>query len=304
MTKSQKTVATLGLTFTAGAVLVIALCFVASCLGGNCGAVLSATGIGPEVTLPVLAIAGVLVLLVALALIAIAYSSLDLTDRQQALGLPEGSVRAVIALSLIVLFAILGVFLYASLATSGKISVVTGITPDQLKQFQQSLPSGQIVLSVPSGTSQSLTYSVYYREIINPASEDFAKQLLILIGAAVTSLTGFYFGARTATSAASAASSGTTQGIAPTLRAIDPNTIARGAQPTPVQLSGESLDLIKEVKIVLGADQVVATDVLSNASVVKCQLALTTASPAGSWDVIATDGVGRKAQLSKALTVT
>jgi hypothetical protein len=72
-------------------------------------------GIGP---LPLLAIGGVLVLILMLTVVAIIFSILGLTNKEQAMGLPEGSIRAVIALSLIVLFAILSVFLYQGVSFS------------------------------------------------------------------------------------------------------------------------------------------------------------------------------------------
>ena len=54
-----------------------------------------------ETALPLLAIGGVVVLVLLLTAVAIMFSILNLTDPRQAMGLPEGSIRAVIALSLI-----------------------------------------------------------------------------------------------------------------------------------------------------------------------------------------------------------
>ena len=69
------------------------------------------------IKLPLLMILGVMALLATLALVAVAFSVADLSDETQALGLPEGSVRAVIALSLIVILAIFSIYLYSSLAS-------------------------------------------------------------------------------------------------------------------------------------------------------------------------------------------
>ena len=73
----------------------------------------SLTGASIIVTLVV--IAGVIGLLAVLMMTALAFSSVKLADSTQALGLPEGSVRAVIALSLIVIFIIIVVFLFGNL---------------------------------------------------------------------------------------------------------------------------------------------------------------------------------------------
>src|SRR5712691_102265 len=72
----------------------------------------------PAIRLPVLVITGVMALFATLALVAVTFSVAGLTDPTQALGLPEGSVRAAIALSLIVIFAITSIYLHASLKDS------------------------------------------------------------------------------------------------------------------------------------------------------------------------------------------
>lgn len=160
----------------------------------------------PEVLLPILAIAGILALLDALALVSIAFAAFDLDDKTKALALPEGSVRAVIALSLIVLFAILSIFLYASLSQEN--AVVSGLTTAQQKDFIGKLSpdqQSQVVsraTGATSGSSPEPTYTVSLRTSASQPSQDFAKQLLVLIGTLVTSVAGFYFGAQTAASAA------------------------------------------------------------------------------------------------------
>jgi uncharacterized membrane protein (DUF485 family) len=68
------------------------------------------------VPLTVLALGGVLALISILALVAATFSALNLTDSSQALGLPEGTIRAVIALSLIMIFVISALFLFGRLA--------------------------------------------------------------------------------------------------------------------------------------------------------------------------------------------
>jgi hypothetical protein len=71
------------------------------------------TNVGIEVILPILLVYGVVTLLVALAALVGILSSFGLTDRSGkfALGLPEGSIQAVIALILVLIFAITAVFL-------------------------------------------------------------------------------------------------------------------------------------------------------------------------------------------------
>jgi hypothetical protein len=69
------------------------------------------------IKLPLLVIIGVMALFTTLALVAVTFSVAGLSDPSQALGLPEGSVRAAIALALIVIFSITAIFFYNSLAS-------------------------------------------------------------------------------------------------------------------------------------------------------------------------------------------
>ena len=71
------------------------------------------------IRLPILAIVGVMALLFCMAVISVAFAALNLSDKTQALALPEGSVRAVIALCLIVLFAIMTIFMFWKLVCPG-----------------------------------------------------------------------------------------------------------------------------------------------------------------------------------------
>jgi hypothetical protein len=70
---------------------------------------------GFERTLPAALITGVIALIIALAGLILLLNLLGLSDKRAALGMPEGSVRAVIALMLILLFSIMAVFLYSSI---------------------------------------------------------------------------------------------------------------------------------------------------------------------------------------------
>lgn len=86
-----------------------------------------------EIQLPLLLSAGVVLLLMALSAVTVVFHHQQLTDPKEALGLPQGSVRAVIALTLILIFAISSIYLYsrnASLTTR----TALGITPGSAGQ--------------------------------------------------------------------------------------------------------------------------------------------------------------------------
>ena len=70
--------------------------------------------------LPLMVIVGVIVLLIVISLVTFTFSVLGLASKKQALGLPDGSVRSIIALMLLVLFSIMALYLFNSIAT-GKV---------------------------------------------------------------------------------------------------------------------------------------------------------------------------------------
>jgi hypothetical protein len=84
-----------------------------------------------SIVVTLVVIASVIGLLAVLMMTALAFSSVKLSDSTQALGLPEGSVRAVIALSLIVIFVIVVVFLFGNLRRD--LSKIEHLTGEQIK---------------------------------------------------------------------------------------------------------------------------------------------------------------------------
>jgi hypothetical protein len=271
-------------------------------------------GLEDHVGLPLLAISGVVLLISILALMAIAYSMFDLDDKTQALGLPEGSVRAVIALSLVLLFAILAVYLYSSLASGGVMQTVKAMTPQQtvaLLKVLQDTPSSianettgelmdatavaALAKAVPTSTDR---LSISYRPPQNQAAVNFATQLVAIIGTLVTSVAGFYFGSKTAGTGQGSGTSSPT----PVLRSISPTSAKTGTGPTAFTLNGDSLNQIANVKIVLGSKSIAGTDVISNEGTVEFKIDFTGAA-VGNWDVIATDAFGKSVKLPGALTV-
>jgi len=79
------------------------------------------------------------------ALTAIAFVVFGLDDNSQALGLREGSVRAVVALSLVPLFTILSVYLYGSLAASSQLQTARNLARSDALGMLAILPPSQIV---------------------------------------------------------------------------------------------------------------------------------------------------------------
>lgn len=256
-------------------------------------------------SLPLVAIGGVVVLVLLLTAVATMFSILSLTNNTQALGLPEGSIRAVIALSLIVLFAILSVFLYQNISKgTGPVAEIKQMTPADRSLFFQTHTNARDIQSVES-TVKPGTYDVSYRSS-NPASEDFAKQLLVLLGTLMTAVTSFYLGAGSVTSGVKAGSdaAGGPAAAPPTLSGINPpsHALASGG-PLHLEIKGANLNGIKQVKITKDGVEIIATNVTSSQSAVVCDLDVSTAT-SGAWNVEVNDGGANSASLPGALTIT
>jgi len=260
-------------------------------------------GGGEQAQLPLLAIGGVILLILLLTIVSMVFSLLGLTNKDQAMGLPEGSIRSVIAISLIVLFAILAVFLYDGIKY-GTVYEIKNLSDAQRLQFIKDHPAAPNIQSFPNGTATADNqplYDVTYSSA-NPASDDFAKQLLVLLGTLMTAVTSFYLGAGTASQAAG------TSVPTVTVTGLDPTThsIAKDGATIHLQVSGNNLNIITRAKIVRGGVQILGTNVRSNPTSLTCDIAVSqhTTPPDGPWDVVVDDGGSKSAILQGALTIT
>jgi TRAP-type C4-dicarboxylate transport system permease small subunit len=162
----------------------------------------------PIFGLPIIAIFGIMMLFGALALVASLFAGMGLSDPQQALGLPDGSIRAAIALSLIVLFAIISIMLYQSISKPYEIAHVSKAAVDVLVK---DTTSNHVVAVIPechteatdctscTASTEPCPQMLYTVDVLQPQGReatDLAKQLLILIGTLMTSVTSFYFASR------------------------------------------------------------------------------------------------------------
>src|SRR4051794_9774028 len=104
-----------------------------------------------SVRLPLLVIAGLVSLIALLAVMAIAFKTVHLANQTQALGLPDGTVRAVIALSLILIFAVVTVYLFSNLSDMGDVS------SQELEALRNQIAktTGNRALAVPPTTTDT-----------------------------------------------------------------------------------------------------------------------------------------------------
>lgn len=282
---------------------------------------------GPELTLPLVVIVGVVVLLVTLALVAVTFSLLDLSDKGQALALPEGSVRAVIALMLLVVFAIAAIFLYSNVSSSGQIKQWAAVTEDQLADLRKQVtvvliqptavvptaPGQAAPAPATTGQPQAVpvpakpTFTVYYRDISSAAGDDIAKQLIVLLGTLVTAVASFYFGSSSVASARDAADRARTGGGGPNAASVDPPILKADGSSQRLTITGANLAKVNAVKLKsadgkasISAD---AGSVKASDTTVVCTVTVPAKAPGGQWDVVVSDNANNDSTVPKGITI-
>ena len=103
----------------------------------------------------------------------------NLSNPNEALGLPTGSVRAIIALALILIFSILSVFMFQLLTEPQTTTTITTQSFSNVTEGNLTITNSTQIIK---GTSADVI--------------DFSKQMLTTISTLVVAIAAFYFGTR------------------------------------------------------------------------------------------------------------
>lgn len=259
----------------------------------------------PEVVLPILVLVCAVCLLAALAFVAGGFAALGLSDHRYALSLPEGSVRALIALLLISLFVITAIHLYNRLRfplENSTIKEYSGISETQLEQ----IPPGQIisirVRTEGEGQTEEKVYDVERRLPAVEASEEshrFAQQILTSVSTLVIAVAGFYFGTRSV-----AVARGGTVPLTPAIiDSINPADGNKGNKMN-IEIFGKNLEWTKTVKLVaIGSDEMEPKVIKCSATRIECELDIPANQSAGPYNLILVNKDGGETLKTEAFTV-
>lgn len=174
-------------------------------------------------TIVILLVAGFVSVTLLLYLGTIILRAAGLTTNEEALGMPEGSIRALIAMSLILMFAIIGVtVLYSGIG--GEPVESKGITSAQLERLEN-VQIISISIVDPAASPGSERFNVTARPEISQAGHDYGLQLLTTVSTLVVAVAGFYFGSR-------AVNQGAKTATAAQKAAVDARTAAAGTGTT------------------------------------------------------------------------
>jgi hypothetical protein len=256
----------------------------------------------PEGMLGVLLVISVIALIITLTFSAFVFKALGLSDPNQSLGLPEGSMQAVIALSLILIFMLSSLVLYDEVATpSNLLPESTLITQNQINE----LPNNTIVYIQRTDYTDKATHEVLFNVGTalpkTQASQDIAKQIITVVSTLVVAVAGFYFGSKSAT----AVSGGVAAISAPLIRSINP-TGGKREEDIGFKIFGKNFELAKEVKLIRDSIEIQCTDVTSSSTMITGKLKIpkdSEAYPGGKWTVVVINSDKGEDRLESAFTV-
>lgn len=162
---------------------------------------------------PVLAM---IVMLIVIGLLAGAYKAFKLSNHSFALGLPSGSIRAILAMSFIVIFTTVAILLLSNRLMNTEyelVGSVEGLTQEQYEDYRANIAEGLQFAAIPTTVEiaqedgkpaqRELRWGgELYRVKASKDGLDIAKQILTALITALSVVTGFYFGSRAVKSAA------------------------------------------------------------------------------------------------------
>ena len=150
---------------------------------------------------------GVLTFFFAMGALIALFSALGLQQEKSALGMPEGSIRAFMALVLIMLFFLMSVFLYINVSRTSVDRIIGGISQDRKEQLVEDpnvivieASSRDIVVEDSDPEITETVWDVVTRSS-RPQSEvaaEIARQLITMLGTLIVAISAFYFGANIA----------------------------------------------------------------------------------------------------------
>jgi hypothetical protein len=239
----------------------------------------SLVDIAPDIIIGLVVVLSVCVLVLLLFIMAAGFKVLGLNDPEQAVGLPKGTISAMIALLLIIVWVIVSVYVFFTLP---------GITS---------------IASIGNrGTSTTTTAKTSNGSTVTTVAPDMTvvddtiklgQQLYTTMSTLVVAIAAFYFGSssvRTAQSTQSQASGN------PSITSITPKKGNQGQTNLPLTIIGKNLGSPKSVRLTLDTETpIVATGISytqTEISMIECIISLANNSRVGQWDGCHSDCCG------------
>ncbi len=257
----------------------------------------------PELQMGLLIVGAIATLMTVLFIIAAGFSFMSLTDQKQALGLPEGSIRAMIALVLIMVFIIFGIYLFRMVGGGGVKYV--GNFPEKPK-YEKIAGQTVVVEQVAATEQKPASYDVFVVEELTDDGKKLAHQLITILGTLVVAVSSFYFGS-SVSSAAAKREQELVQGqlakpaAAPVIKDVNPKAGAQNAD-IALKIDGAGFASPQAVRLLRGTETMDCTGISADSSSIRCQLKIDKA-PGDKWDVLVVNSDGQTAKLPGAFSI-
>jgi hypothetical protein len=247
----------------------------------------------PEIQTALVIVIAIAALLMMLFVVASGFSRLQLADAKQPLGLPEGSIRALIALFLILIFIIFGIYLFRVVGQGQQLGPIemssqAMLARDDVARFEHlSGDNFNVWLGGP---------------VVSEDGVRLAQQLLTTVGTLVVAVAGFYFGS-TSVSSAVAAVRGDQAGAEPIITTVTPPTGATGAS-VDLEIQGRDFRMPRALRLVRGDQQIPATGLLASGTRITGTVVLDQPSGGENWDVVVEFEDGTEARVAQGFAIT
>lgn len=254
----------------------------------------------PEASTGILIVLAVAVLAFLLYVLTAGFRILGLHDPAQPLGLPSGSVRAFIALMLIMIFVILSVY-SVSVVGEGNYRFLGVMALDESEVLDL---AGNDNFAVEPLPEEEGLYEVWTVRPVSEGGDRLAQQLVTTVATLVVAVAGFYFGSKNIKTALAALGGDQESSTAPLIRDLNPKSGKRGETVT-VTLTGRNLASPKSVRLVKEEAVIEATNILSNDTTIQCKFALPAVEGStGKWSVVVENIDGDEDRLPDAFEIT
>ncbi|MDH6260679.1 hypothetical protein [Bradyrhizobium sp. BR13661] len=166
------------------------------------------------------ALAGTAILAIGLVALIVLSRAVGIVEPTSALGLPPGSIRALLALGLAIVFVSVASWVLGGLfdPTGRAISSVQ-MQKSEVEAFRKNYPDREYIIgetSVPvqTGSPTEVVVKVYLKQ--DQGMLDMAKQILTISATVLVTVVGFYFGSNSSSEALKSALAGLQGGAGPT----------------------------------------------------------------------------------------
>lgn len=248
----------------------------------------------PEIEMGLMVVTAIAALMTLLFTVAAGFSIMGLTDARQPLGLPEGSIRAMIALILIMVFIIFGIYLFRMVG-AGTYNYIGNIPnkPDPAN-FSDKIAFAR--------NPDNNTYDVWLQAGMTDDGRRLAQQLMTTVGTLVVAVAGFYFGS-TVVSSAVAAVQGTTTASNPAITDVSPKE-GKKDETITLEIVGSDFRSPKSARLVRASEVIGGTEITSSATMIRCKIKLDKEPSGDKWDVVIENEDGKQARKEKIFTIT